>query len=85
MAAGARPFVPAAETMAPGPLRTAPDRLEMTKKHFSEEEASAMRKLFTLASPAADTAVLAALVAGVCAALLAGRDDIRRFWRIHNM
>jgi hypothetical protein len=27
----------------------------------------------------------AAVVAAVCVALLAGKDDIRRFWQIHNM
>jgi hypothetical protein len=27
----------------------------------------------------------AAAVAAVCVALLAGKDDIRRFWQIHNM
>jgi len=27
----------------------------------------------------------AAVVAAVCLALLAGKDDIRRFWQIHNM
>jgi hypothetical protein len=27
----------------------------------------------------------AAVVAAVGVALLAGKDDIRRFWRIHNM
>ena len=27
----------------------------------------------------------AAVAAAVCVALLAGKDDIRRFWQIHNM
>ena len=27
----------------------------------------------------------AVAVAAVCVALLAGKDDIRRFWQIHNM
>jgi hypothetical protein len=27
----------------------------------------------------------AAVAAAVCAALLAGKDDIRRFWQIRNM
>jgi hypothetical protein len=27
----------------------------------------------------------AAVVAAIGAALLAGKDDIRRFWRMHNM
>jgi len=25
------------------------------------------------------------VAAAVCVALLAGKDDIRRFWQIHNM
>jgi hypothetical protein len=29
--------------------------------------------------------VLAAAVTAVCVALLAGKDDIRRFWRMRNM
>jgi hypothetical protein len=31
------------------------------------------------------TVICAALLAGVGAALLAGKDDIRRFWRMHKM
>jgi hypothetical protein len=27
----------------------------------------------------------AAVVTAVCVALLAGKNDIRRFWQIHNM
>jgi hypothetical protein len=27
----------------------------------------------------------AAAVTAVCVALLAGKDDIRRFWQMHNM
>jgi hypothetical protein len=27
----------------------------------------------------------AAVAAAVCVGLLAGKDDIRRFWQIHNM
>jgi hypothetical protein len=27
----------------------------------------------------------AAVVTAVCAALLASKDDIRRFWQMHNM
>jgi hypothetical protein len=29
--------------------------------------------------------VLAAAVTAVCVALLAGKDDVRRFWRMRNM
>jgi hypothetical protein len=45
-----------------------------------------MKKMMpALASPGTDAVVCAALAAGVCAALIAGKDDIRRFWRIHQM
>jgi hypothetical protein len=44
-----------------------------------------MKKLPVLASPAVDAVIAAALLAGVCAALYAGKDDIRRFWRIRKM
>ena len=44
-----------------------------------------MKKMPALASPAAEVAVCAALLVGVGAALFAGKDDIRRFWRIHSM
>lgn len=44
-----------------------------------------MKKLFLLASPGPDVMVCVALAAGVCAELFAGKDDVRRFWRIATM
>lgn len=44
-----------------------------------------MNKRFALASMGADTAVCVALLAAVGVALLAGKDDIRRFWRMYRM
>lgn len=44
-----------------------------------------MKKLFALASPTTEAIVCAALLSGVCAELVAGTDDIRRFWRIFTM
>jgi hypothetical protein len=41
------------------------------------KEVDPVKKWFVLASVAAATAV--------CLALLAGKDDIRRFWRMHKM
>lgn len=44
-----------------------------------------MKKLYGLASPATETVVCAALLAGAGAELLKGRDDVRRFRRIFTM
>ncbi|HUC21768.1 MAG TPA: hypothetical protein VMA73_03610 [Streptosporangiaceae bacterium] len=44
-----------------------------------------MKTWFAAGSPAAVTVACVALLAGVSVALLAGKDDIRRFWQIHNM
>jgi hypothetical protein len=79
-------LVSLAETTAPGAIPKDPDTLVVTSKNFGKEEVPQMKKLFVPpASPTADTVVCAAMLAGVGAALLAGKDDIRRFWRIHKM
>lgn len=66
--------------------QTGPDRLLVAeKKTGSGKEALEMKKLFAMASPTTETVACAALLAGVCAELLAGTDDIRRFWRIFTM
>jgi len=44
-----------------------------------------MKTWFVAGSPAAVTVVCAALLAGAGVALFAGKDDIRRFWQMHNM
>lgn len=44
-----------------------------------------MKKLSALASPGPDALVCVALLAGVCAELLAGQEDARRFWRMFAM
>lgn len=79
-------MVSLAETMAPGVFLNGPDTLVVTSKNFGKVEVPQMKKaLGPLASPAVDMVISAALFAGVGAALLAGKDDIRRFWRMRKM
>ena len=79
-------MVSLAETMSPSAFPNGPDTLVVTSKNFGKEEVPQMRKVLgPLASPTVDTVVGAALFAGIGAALLAGKDDIRRFWRMHKM
>jgi hypothetical protein len=60
------------------PFRTAAARHGLGKVDLEAgKEVGPVKKPFILASAAA--------VAAVCVALLAGKDDIRRFWRIYNM
>jgi hypothetical protein len=70
--------------MVPSPLLSAPDTMWMFLPDISERRCGTMKKWYVLASPTMVTAVGAALLAG-CVTLLAGKDDIRRFWQIHNM
>ena len=78
-------MVSPAQTIGPGTVPDDPDTLVLTRKDVSKREVPQMKKLPVLASPAVDAVIGAALLAGVCAALFAGKDDIRRFWRIRKM
>ena len=51
---------------------------------ISERRCGTVKKWYVLGAAPMVTVTCVALTAG-CVAQLAGKDDIRRFWRIHNM